>query len=95
MTGVNIPQMVQVIRHSGVIPVPVEIKLENLGPNIEDIKKVYTKNTKAIMISYIYGAKFDASEIIEWCHSKGIFIIEDCAESFEDPRLKSTNPLNI
>lgn len=83
MTGVNIPQMVQVIRHSGIIPVPVEIKLDNLGPNLEDIKRVYTKNTKGIMISYIYGAKFDASEIIEWCHSKGIFIMEDCAESFE------------
>lgn len=41
------------------------------------------------MISYIYGAKFDATEIVEWCHSKGILIFEDCAESFDDPRLRS------
>jgi dTDP-4-amino-4,6-dideoxygalactose transaminase len=43
------------------------------------------------MISYIYGAKFDATEIIEWCHSKGIFIFEDQAESFDNPSIKSTS----
>lgn len=37
------------------------------------------------MLSYIFGAKFDASEIIKWAHEEGLFIIEDEAESFKSP----------
>ena len=34
------------------------------------------------MVSYTYGAKFNAIEIFKWAHSKGLFIIEDAAEAF-------------
>lgn len=34
------------------------------------------------MLSYIYGAKFDSNEIINWAKSKDLLIIEDSAEAF-------------
>lgn len=40
------------------------------------------------MISYVFGAKFDATEIIDWAKSKGLFIMEDEAESFVAPNAK-------
>lgn len=40
------------------------------------------------MISYVFGAKFDASDIIDWAKSKGLFIMEDEAESFNAPNAK-------
>lgn len=40
------------------------------------------------MISYVFGAKFDATEIIDWAKSKGLFIMEDEAESFAAPNAK-------
>lgn len=43
------------------------------------------------MISYVFGAKFDASEIIDWAKSKGLFIMEDEAESFCAPNAKCKN----
>jgi len=58
-----------VIRYNGMVVVPVEINAETLGVTLEDVKKVVSPRTKAIMISYIYGAKFDATDIIDWCHS--------------------------
>jgi aminotransferase len=88
MTGVNIPHMVQIVRYNGIVPVPVEVNALTLGSTLEDVKKAVTPRTKGIMISYVYGAKFDATEIIEWCHQKGLLIIEDQAESFYDVELK-------
>lgn len=39
MTGVNIPDMVTVVRYHGIIPVPVEVSWENLGSQLECFKK--------------------------------------------------------
>jgi dTDP-4-amino-4,6-dideoxygalactose transaminase len=39
------------------------------------------------MISYVFGAKFDATDIIVWAKEKGLFVIEDQAESFYDVKL--------
>lgn len=63
----------------------MQIYRESLAPKLDEIKKAVTSKTKGIMISYIYGAKYDATEIIEWCHSQGLMILEDCAESFDNP----------
>ncbi len=59
------------------VVVPVEVHSETLGVKLEDVKKVVSPRTKGIMISYIYGAKFDATDIIDWCHENGILVIED------------------
>ncbi|CAD8173755.1 unnamed protein product [Paramecium pentaurelia] len=88
ITGINIPDMIQVLRLNGIIPVPVEVNADTLGCTLDQFKQFYTHKTKGIMISYVFGAKFDASEIIDWAKSKGLFIMEDEAESFVAPNAK-------
>ncbi|CAD8088314.1 unnamed protein product [Paramecium sonneborni] len=88
ITGINIPDMVQVLRLNGLIPVPIEVDPHTLGCTLDQFKKFYSERTKGIMISYVFGAKFDASEVIDWAKSKGLFIMEDEAESFSAPNAK-------
>lgn len=38
-----------------------------------------------IVLSYIYGARFDSKDIIDFCNKNGIFVVEDEAESFSSP----------
>lgn len=38
VTAVNIPDMISVMRHNGLTPVPVEIDQSCLAPKLEDIK---------------------------------------------------------
>jgi len=49
---------------------------------LEEIQKVITPKTRAIIIVHLYGnpAK-DAQKIYEYCKSKNIWLIEDCAQS--------------
>ncbi|CAD8164893.1 unnamed protein product [Paramecium pentaurelia] len=88
ITGINIPDMVQVLRLNGLIPVPIEVDSHTLGCTLDQFQKFYSQRTKGIMISYVFGAKFDASDIIDWATSKDLFIMEDEAESFNAPNAK-------
>ena len=42
VTAINIPDMITIIRHHGLIPIPVNVESNKLSSNLEDIKKVYT-----------------------------------------------------
>ena len=66
MTCVNIPDMVKIIRHHGLVPVPVEIDCETLGPNMEDFKNAFTSKTKIVLLSFLYGAKFECDDFLDY-----------------------------
>ncbi len=59
-----------------------DCKKEDLCVGLEQIKKVITKNTKAIIVVHIGGhLAFDIFEISEFCKSNGVSLIEDCAHA--------------
>lgn len=60
MTSINIPDMVKVIRNHGLVPVPIDIFDSTLGPSFEDFKNAFTSRSKVILVSFLYGAKFEA-----------------------------------
>lgn len=58
-----------------------DISLETRCINIETISKCITNKTKAIVVPHLYGFCVDIQEIINFTKDKGIFIIEDAAQS--------------
>lgn len=60
-----------------------DINPEDLMINVETIKSVVTKNTKAIVVVHLYGQKANAKEISEFCKANGITLIEDCAHRID------------
>ena len=49
--------------------------------SMETIKKVITKNTKAVVVVHLYGLIApDICQIAEYCSSKGLALVEDCAQ---------------
>ena len=86
MSSMNIPDMVKVVRYHGLIPVPVDVDFKTLKPKIGLLDKSINKNTKAIILAWVYGSYNQAEEIYKLCKDKGLFIIEDCAETFFDTK---------
>ncbi len=78
------------IKFSGANPILVDTGKDDLNVNLEEIKKKVTKNTQCICLvhvgSYITN---DINRIVEWCKKKKIFLVEDCAHSF-NASLKGT-----
>jgi dTDP-4-amino-4,6-dideoxygalactose transaminase len=50
--------------------------------DLENIKKVITKKTKAVIVVHIAGTMTNDLELIlDYCHNRGIIVIEDAAQS--------------
>lgn len=66
---------------SGVKAVPCDVD-ENGQMDIEAMKKLITKNTKAVVLVHLYGNTTDIESIANYLSNKNIFLIEDAAQAF-------------
>eukprot|EP00475_Leptophrys_vorax_P026478 TRINITY_DN37390_c0_g1_i1.p1 TRINITY_DN37390_c0_g1~~TRINITY_DN37390_c0_g1_i1.p1 ORF type:complete len:448 (+),score=121.79 TRINITY_DN37390_c0_g1_i1:1154-2497(+) len=86
LTAVNIPDMVRVIREHKLIPVPIDIDMKSLAPDLKQLKESINNKTVAILIAHIYNRRNDISEAIKIAKTarpgRPIPVLEDCAEAF-------------
>jgi 8-amino-3,8-dideoxy-alpha-D-manno-octulosonate transaminase len=68
------------IVRSGARPVLAEIDA-SLCLDPEEIGRLTTPRTKAVLVVHFQGIAADMEKIERACHRRGLFIIEDCAES--------------
>lgn len=62
-------------------PVFCDVDFETWNMGIEDVKKAYSKNTKAVIMVHTYGLTSEAIEIEKFCKSNSLKLIEDSAEA--------------
>ena len=65
---------------NGATPVFVEpSEFYNMDGN--EIEKKITKNTKAILVTHLYGQATKMDRIFDLCNKYGLYLLEDCAQS--------------
>jgi len=69
------------ISMAGAIPVFCDINLNSYHIDIESIKRMFSKNTKALIYTHLFGNMTDTKEIVKFCKDNGIVLIEDAAQS--------------
>ena len=82
MTAINIPDMVCILEHHGLVVIPVDIDIDTLCPRYEDMKSLVTPQTVAILSANIYGRWINMNGIIKLAREHDLLVLEDCAESF-------------
>lgn len=65
----------------GAKPVWADIRPDTYCIDVEQIKKRLTPKTKAIMVVHLYGQCVDMDPILDLAKQKGLYVIEDCAQS--------------
>ncbi|MGM9879627.1 MAG: DegT/DnrJ/EryC1/StrS family aminotransferase [Bacilli bacterium] len=61
----------------------VDNKENSLLPSLFEYKNSYTKNTKIVLISYLWGyVHEDIDEIVEWAKKENLIIIEDISSAY-------------
>ena len=65
----------------GAIPVFVDVNLNTQTVDVEHIKKVITKKTKAILPVHLYGNLADMDSIKKIANKYNIFVVEDAAQA--------------
>ncbi|MBK9294815.1 MAG: dTDP-4-amino-4,6-dideoxygalactose transaminase [Oligoflexia bacterium] len=66
---------------AGAKPVFADINPQTWNLDLENIKKVFTAKTKAIITVHYAGSSAHVEEIRDFCKQKGLFLIEDAAQS--------------
>lgn len=70
------------ILYQGAIPVFADVDPRTWNVTAETIEARISDRTKAIIVTHLFGNPCNMTEIVELAASRGIPIIEDCAQSF-------------
>lgn len=86
MSAVTVPHMAVLVRRHGFVPVPVDIDPETLNVSVADIKFAISERTVAVVTAHLFGARNDVDELATFTRSRGLMLIEDCAQCFDGRR---------
>jgi CDP-6-deoxy-D-xylo-4-hexulose-3-dehydrase len=75
------PTTIWPIIQLGLIPKFVDSNPLTLGIDIEKVKKIISKKTKAIFLIHVLGNAENMSPFIKLCEDHNLILIEDCCES--------------
>lgn len=62
------------VRYADVDPESLCVSLETLVPALTD-------DVGVVVVTHLYGNLTDITELVEYCHDRGIRIVEDCAQA--------------
>src|SRR2546422_2827764 len=65
----------------GVVPVPVDVRLDDLGPDLDDLAARIGPKTRAIMVVHLYGFPVDLDPIVALARSRNLLLLEDCSHA--------------
>jgi perosamine synthetase len=69
------------IEYVGATPVFADCNLSDWNISIEDVERLITPATKAVIAVHLYGIPSDLTKLRNLCDQHGIYLVEDCAES--------------
>lgn len=81
MPGYTFGTLAHIIKSAGYIPHPVDINYDTFEMDVESVKKSINKNTGAILATHLFGVACDIQKLQKLSKSKGLLLIEDCAQS--------------
>ena len=67
--------------YCGAVPIFVDCDSEHWQSNLNDFQRQYSDDIKGLIIVYTYGAQGKVLDVVKWARSRGLLIIEDCAEA--------------
>jgi perosamine synthetase len=82
VTGVTIRDMVRIIEHHGLVPVPVDVDMDALTVKPEALRQAVTPRTRAVLAAHLFGAVMPLDETASFAREHGLHLLEDCAQSF-------------
>lgn len=71
------------ILYQGAIPVFADVDRDSYNISAKSIEAVLTDRTRAIIVTHLFGNPCDMDSITRLAASRGIPIVEDCAQAFQ------------
>lgn len=81
-SALNVKGMVRVVRDQGLVPVPVDLDFNSMGPSLEKLRAAITPRSRVFVAAHLFGTRLDLDPVFALVRSKGIIAVEDCAQAF-------------
>ena len=82
-SAMSFPLYIKIANELGLKVKLVDVENDTMNIDINTLKKTITKNTKCIIVTHLFGYPCKIDEIKEIANENNIFLIEDCAQSFD------------
>ena len=83
VSAITHPEMISILRHHGLKPIPIDIDPSTLAPRLKSIIHAVGPHTKALMVAHLFGAHFSLGDIVTFCRREDLYLIEDCAQAYD------------
>jgi perosamine synthetase len=70
------------VTFSGLKPVFCDVNAWDYNIDLDSVRALTTHRTRAIIMVHLFGQPADAETICEWAKDRGIYVIDDAAQSF-------------
>jgi perosamine synthetase len=81
VSAVTTGDMVRLLEHHGLVPVPVDLDLDTLGPVDGGMDRAVTPSTRAVLVAHLFGARTDLDDVVRFAERHGLVLIEDGAQA--------------
>nr|WP_294875839.1 aminotransferase class V-fold PLP-dependent enzyme [uncultured Pedobacter sp.] len=82
VTDINIPDMFKIIAGHNLTAIPLPVNKQTLNISPAELESAITPNTKAILITHLFGAIMDTDELIAIARKYNLIVFEDCAQAY-------------
>jgi perosamine synthetase len=81
-SALNVRAMIKVVNAMGLVPVPIDLHLETMAPRLDLLEKAITSRSRVFVAAHLFGSRIDLKQVFSFAHSKGLIVVEDCAQAF-------------
>jgi perosamine synthetase len=82
VSAITHPDMITILQTHGLRAVPVDLDLATLAPRVEDLERVYTARTRAVLVVHLFGGRIDLRPVAEFARRHDLMLVEDSAQAF-------------
>jgi perosamine synthetase len=83
ISAVTIPDMVSVLHHHELVPIPMDVSFDTLTIDERQIESLCTPATRAILIAHLFGSRINLDAIAGIARARGLLLLEDCAQAYD------------
>jgi dTDP-4-amino-4,6-dideoxygalactose transaminase len=80
MPPISIKGILDVVVHLGLVPRYVDLDLKNFCFDEKKLSDAINENTRAVIITYLFGTAPNIKKLVEICKEKNVYIIEDFSQ---------------
>jgi CDP-4-dehydro-6-deoxyglucose reductase, E1 len=75
------PTTVNPIIQNGMVPVFVDVNLDDFGIDVEQMERAWSPKVKAVMLAHTLGNPFNLEKVTDFVQNKKLWFIEDCCDA--------------